>query len=205
MKRTIKMFAVFSVLSLAVTGAKAQDFGLQAGYVSSTQNNDDPVSGFQVGPVAEYPLAGPVTLQYGVLYSYQSRSYDAVIGTNTYTGQFIDFPVKLKLNFPVDENLKIFALAGPDLNFGLSQQLKNVTNAFGQTVVTTVDYYNIDDNNDDKKDISRFDVQLGIGGGIQYNNLQLKAVYDWGILDTNNTDNTELKRNVLTVSAVFMF
>lgn len=80
-----------------------------------------------------------------------------------------------------------------------------MTNAFGQTVVTTVDYYNIDDNNDDKKDISRFDVQLGIGGGIQYNNLQLKAVYDWGMLDTNNTDNTELKRNVLTVSAVFMF
>jgi len=204
MKRTIKMFAVFSVLSLAFTGVKAQEFGLQAGYVSSTQNNDDPVSGFQVGPVAEYPLAGPVTLQYGVLYSYQSRSYDAVIGTNTYTGQFIDFPVKLKLNFPVDENLKIFALAGPDLNFGLSQKLKNETTVLGQTIVTTSDYYKSDESSN-TKGRSRFDLQLGIGGGIQYNNLQLKAVYDWGMLDTNNTDNTELKRNVLTVSAVFMF
>lgn len=51
-----------------------------------------------------------------------------------------------------------------------------------------------------KYDLDRLDMQLGIGGGIQYKNVQLKVGYDWGLFDLNNTANTSYTRNQLTAS-----
>ncbi|MGB4577431.1 MAG: hypothetical protein WBI06_11085, partial [Paludibacter sp.] len=71
--------------------------------------------------------------------------------------------------------------------------------------ITTIDRYAIDADDDAVNDISRFDLQLGIGGGVQYQNIQLKVGYDWGLLDLDHRTDYLLKRNQLTASVLFRF
>jgi len=199
-KRIIDCTGDFSV------NATAQSFGIQAGYINSKESGSNEISGFQVGPAAELSLSNNLlVLQYGVLYNYLTKTESGVVGTNTYTGHFVDVPLRLKLGFPIDENIQLFAFGGPNFNIGLAQQVKNVSNILGSEVITTIDRYAIDADDDAVNDISRFDLQLGIGGGVQYQNIQLKVGYDWGLLDLDHRTDYLLKRNQLTASVLFRF
>jgi len=113
--------------------------------------------------------------------------------------------LQLQLGFPIDNSLKLFAFAGPNLNFGISQKTLNVTTIGSSEIKTTYDRYKIDTDDDDVYDVNRFDLQLGLGAGAQYKNVQLRVGYNWGLLDLNNRDNVDLKRNQLAASLVFMF
>lgn len=190
---------------IASAGAlSAQQFGVEAGYVTSKVNNDDPALGFQAGPVGSFDLIGPLGFEYGIKYQLLTKDVPAMAGTTTYTGHFVEVPLNLNVNFPLTNDLNIFAFGGPNIDFGLLEQRVNVTNVFGSEVTTTTNIYEVDANDDDLPDNSRFNLQLGVGGGIEYYNLKVKAGYNWGMNDLSNLDNVVNKRNQFTISLGFV-
>jgi hypothetical protein len=69
--------------------------------------------------------------------------------------------------------------------------MKNVTFIYSQE----------DTNN--KKLYNPFDVQLGIGGGLKFNEVSVRISYDWGITDRDNAANAIWKNNDLKVSLAY--
>lgn len=205
MNKDLKKF-ILAVLLVISTGISAQTFGIRAGYINSAETGAVKVDGFQVGPVAEFGFANKMFgIQYGVIYNYLARKYDGVVGTNYYTGHLLDVPVRLKIGFPVMPDLTVFAAAGPKFNFGLAQHTVNKTIVFNSEVITDIDRYKTDINNDDINDLKRFDVQAGIGGGIEFRNIQLLVEYDWGLLNLDSRQDKTLNRNQLSASIVYAF
>lgn len=205
MKRLIKssLVIVASVMSLLTS---AQNFGIQVSFVNSKETNDEIINGFQIGPVAESPIIKNFDLQYGVLYQFLiNEGPGDFSGTNTYTGHFLEVPLRLKADFPMNSDIKLFAFAGPNLSFGLAEKTVNVTTVGSSVITSTYNRYEIDADDDDIYDISRFNLQMGVGGGVQYENVQLKVGYDWGINDLNKRENAGFNRNQLTASLTFLF
>lgn len=203
MKTRILSVVAMMLITLSIS---AQSFGIQAGYVnsSSTVNNSTDWDGFQVGVVTESNLIGNLDLHYGVLYNLLLDSNEnTVLGITTksaYTGHFVDVPVQAQFTLPVGP-INVFAFAGPTLNVSIDQKTKV---SIGSSE-TTVNHHDIDTNNDDKKDLSRFDVKLGVGAGVGYSNLELRVGYDWGLLDLNSLNNVTAHRNQLTAAVVYKF
>jgi hypothetical protein len=54
---------------------------------------------------------------------------------------------------------------------------------------------------------NRFDLLLGLSGGVQFKNIYLKAGYDWGMLNLlkEAPDKFSLKRNEFNVSLGYQF
>ena len=63
----------------------------------------------------------------------------------------------------------------------------------------------MDEDNNGKKDISRFDVQLGAGAGIKYNAIILRFSYDWGLIDRLTIEPSKFKANDMKISLAYMF
>ena len=205
MKRIIKTSLVIAASAMSLLGT-AENFGIQASFVNSKETDGQIINGFQVGPVAESSIIKNFDFQYGAIYQYLNYEGPGVIsGTNTYTGHFLDIPMRLKADFPVNREIRLFAFAGPNLSFGLAEKTVNVT-TFGSSEITTIyNRYETDADDDGVYDISRFNLQMGVGGGVQYENIQLKVGYDWGINDLNKREDVGFNRNQLTASVIYFF
>jgi len=200
MKKTLKSVLAIALVALSMN-VNAQSVGIQAGYVSSTQTDNDAISGFQVGPTAEMQIQGNFALQYGVLYTYLANK-ETVLGTDfNYTGHFLDIPVRLKASFPFSSDLSLFAFGGPNFQIGLAEKVKADT-GIGSA---DINLYKIDIDDDNVNDLSRFNLQLGLGGGVQFKSVQFKVGYDWGLFDLNQTKNVNMKRSQLTASIGYIF
>lgn len=204
MKTRILSVVALMLITLSIS---AQSIGIQAGYVNVDnvfKNSNNVYNGFQVGAVTESNLIGGLDLHYGVLYNFLVESKEnTVLGVTTktsYTGHLVDVPVQAQYGLPIGP-LKVFAFAGPTLNFSIDQRTKT---SVGSSE-TVVNHHDIDLNNDDKKDLSRFDVKLGVGAGVSYSSLELRVGYDWGMLDLNSLDNVTHHRNQLTAAVVYKF
>ena len=58
---------------------------------------------------------------------------------------------------------------------------------------------------DGSKRYSMFDLQLGAGAGLKFNNLGVKFSYDWGMLDRDNSDSGIWKNNDMKVGLFVNF
>ncbi|HOS46962.1 MAG TPA: porin family protein [Paludibacter sp.] len=200
----IKSIVTAALLALAVN--LSAQVGFQAGYANVnevTKNTSGALNGFVIGPVSGYNLMQNLDLRFGVLYNLLLKTEDGVLGTSTYSGHFVDVPVQAQYSFEVAPSLKIFAFAGPTINFGIAQQTVTKVGSGDNVVKNTVNLYDIDVNNDEKSDLSRFDIKLGLGAGARYDKFELRVGYDWGMLDMNTTDPIVLHRNQLTAAVVY--
>jgi len=204
MKKTLKSILVIALVALSMN-VNAQSVGIQAGYVSSTQTDNDAISGFQVGPTAELQIQGNFALQYGISYTYLSNK-ETVLGTDiNYTGHFIDVPVRLKASFPISSDLSLFAFGGPNFQIGIAENVKTFTQIGSTDFETNTNLYKMDEDEDNKNDLDRLNLQLGVGGGVQFKSVQLKVGYDWGLFDLNKMEDVNMKRSQLTASIGYMF
>lgn len=204
-------FLLASLAIIAASSLNAQGFGVQAGYSNSTTfiGEGDTLSnlnGFHVGPIAELTIQGPFSLQYGLFYNYQTKqeTYEGVVTAKTSTTfHSVDIPVRLAFTIPTGSPVGVFVFGGPSFNVGISKKTTSkVTSSLGTFEPPTIDYYKTDDNGDSRQ--SRFDIQMGVGAGIKLQNLQFRLSYDWGLLDTNNSDNYILTRDELKASVAFV-
>ena len=205
--KTIKLSLV-ALATVFTLGASAQ-VGIQAGYSSSkVVDSDVTLNGFHVGPTAEMTIQGPISLQYALLYNYLTKTSEAsLLGQSiksTTIAHKLDLPVRLAASFPMSNGLGLFIFGGPNFNYALSQKTNTTTSGLVEATVEGDNMYN-DEMTDGKKRYSPFDLQLGVGAGIKYKTISLKASYDWGMIDRDNTDNGVWKNNDLKVSLGYNF
>lgn len=188
---------------LAVCASTVDAQGVQIGYVNSKtmatvsgSTTSTSLDGIQAGLNYKLDVQGPVSLQYGLLYSYLFKN-EEIIGVDTKTrAHVLDVPVHLALDFPMTGNINAFVSAGPNFSYALSNKTKADVPVIGET---TTDLYG------DGSDFSRFNMQLGVCAGVSLNKVVLKFGYHWGVIDLNKADNIKVKGNTLSASIGYNF
>lgn len=206
--KKISLLAVAAVLSISFASAQV---GIQAGFSQSKSaaTNSEALNGFHVGPVYNLSIQGPISLQYGLLYNYLTHKNEVTVrgvtGKSTTTAHAVDVPVRVAGSFPLTSNVKLYVFGGPNFNFGVSQKTTgSVSSSIGGGSIESKNIYELEMANG-KKAYSPFDLQLGVGGGIQFNNIGIRVGYDWGMLDRDNHEVSEWKNNDLKASLVVNF
>lgn len=97
----------------------------------------------------------------------------------TYNIHTLELPIRLVYEYPIEDDISVFAFAGPKLAFDLSWKGKET---YG-SITKKVDMY------EDVNVTHRFNLLLGPGLGARYRNFQIKLGYDWGLLNRYNKNN----------------
>jgi hypothetical protein len=141
-------------------------------------------NGVKIGLTTELEMKNNLSLLTGVLYnlvySDKLQRYPGSTHVNYLAyGHFINIPVMVGYNFPITKDLKFSAFAGPTLNIGLSQIGGDISTE--PTISSAyADFYN-------SSLLNRLDLQIGVGAAVQFKKYQLKAGYDYGLLNVNKS------------------
>lgn len=153
-------------------------------------------NGARIGLTANYNLKNNFSLLtgllYSVVYSDKQQGYPSLTFVTYKTlGHFLDIPIRATYNLPITNTLKVFAFAGPNINIGLYQK-QDITST--QTYLATDPLYVKPNTIDFYKEsvLNRLNLQIGVGGGVQWKHYQLKSGYDFGINNLNKVDTGNL-------------
>ncbi|MFW9598147.1 MAG: outer membrane beta-barrel protein [Paludibacter sp.] len=219
-------FSIALLLIIASNSLYSQKFGIEAGYVQHERYGDQfkttYFNGAKLGLNVEFGLKNNFSLLSGALYSvvYSSNTQNYTVSDSVNYKTFnhtIEVPLHLQYTLPVSKNLKFFAFAGPKLNFGLAQPQKVTVVLSGDHVLPTIpdnmkpfmrtESESYSDNDLYVKSIiSRINLQMSVGGGVQFKNYQLRSGYDFGIHSINKVDSgSMLRQRGWYVSLVYKF
>ena len=221
MKKVFKSVLVAAVLVAATVSANAQ-VSINAGYVSTTpisnSESGDAIKGITAGLGYDMNVQGGVGLSWGLNYTYawdkeEDTQNIPFLGSITFSGKsadhYLDVPVRLTYTLPLSGDLNVFGFAGPKFVYAIAGK---TTTSVSTDLAGDISEYipEIPEGNKDHyKDtnLSRFDIKAGLGAGVQFKNIILKAGYDWGLLNqyTGNNDNYSAKSNHFYATLGFAF
>ena len=205
MKKIVSILAA-SMMLLGVNAMAQPSIG--AGYLSSTEisksgNNtreSNPMNGFYAGLGYTVPIASGINFTPGVYFGYAAKSNTTAFGPFSATGKQQDMYIDVPLHFSYGIDLgaaRLFFYGGPSANIGLVSKVTGSTNVTGSS---SYDRY------EENSNLQRFDIMLGAGVGLQFNDLvRFQVGYDWGMLNRYNSDNYTVRRNQLTAGVAFLF
>lgn len=175
-------------------------FRIETGYSQSVLKGENtyPYYTIRLGGNAEFKLKNNFGIETGLNYNISkgntSSYYVAPKDTAEYNyyNHTLNVPVRLTYTLPIFWKIKLFGYVGPNFNIGLSEPTALRAN-------TT--YYVTSGNYDAYTDkLSRINIQLGAGGGIQWKSYRIKSGYDWGILNVNKKSNSSSYKKGWVVS-----
>ena len=205
------MKKVFSFVAVAaamlVAGTASAQLSVNAGYLSgtakshteSTLGNTTTVKdttaslggGFYVGGSYNVELMGGLGVAPGIYFNYMSkkdvRNYSLPVlgdGTVTTTTKMMNINIPILVNYKLTfgDDFAIFAFVGPDIVFGINANTK-VVDKFGSTeTVTENDLYK-KENGEDAVDMTRFDLGLMFGAGVQFTKFRVELGYELGLMN----------------------
>ena len=201
MKRTFGLVLIIFTLSSISFTLRAQTFRIEAGYsqprLYSNELSHRYFHGVRLGGTVDFevPQVKFLGIHTGLFYSYsfgndaQKYYYTSILDSiriNT-QGHYIDIPLHVTASYNVFKSVKAFAFAGPNFNIGLymPQNVETtITDGLGLQNIEKLGYKLGDSNLYDGR-LSRFNLQLEAGGGVQWWKLQLKGGYSFGINNLN--------------------
>lgn len=202
MKKIVTLLSAALVL-LASAPAFAQA-SIGAGYLSSTETvksgssstERNPMSGFYAGMTYTMPIASGINFNPGIYFGYATKSNAASIFGLKLEGRqndtFINVPLHFSFGADLGSGLRFFAYGGPSASFALTSKIVS-----GSTT-----YDRLQDNDS----LQRFDIMLGAGVGLQFNDMvRFQVGYDFGMLNRYTSDNITVTRNQLTAGLAFLF
>ena len=131
--------AVALFVTIGAVSAQTTQFGIKGGYNNSKIITDKSgttsksVSGFNTGVVADIGITDMFSVRTGL----DLQSKGAELMDNKITGKitanplFLEIPVNLNVNFPLSNNVDMYAGAGPYVAFGVGGKLKSTGALFG--------------------------------------------------------------------------
>jgi len=200
--------AVLLLMSLSVFAQDyTQSFGFSVGYANPVMrvrsgynsgatalDQKTSLNGFNLSAVYETNIIKGFGLQMGLNYTFGTKlgkwtkTNSALIyprqKTDVYMHQ-LNIPIDWQYKFTIAKGTYLLVYSGPTIGFGLgySAKTKSQNTAAQDPVVTTKNYYTIDDDQDKKIDYSRINLTWGIGAGFQYKRYFLRGGYDFGIFN----------------------
>lgn len=190
--KKIMLLFVVTVFSVSITAQNKLSVNL--GYLNNNitlktslgglqVSKEAPSNGFVLGAAYDVMFANSLGVSLGLDYALtfgdkiptiMGLSFDNV----THNIHTLELPIRLVYEYPIEDDLSVFAFAGPKLAFDLAWKGKET---YGN-ITKKVDMY-------DKDVIYRFNLLLGPGLGARYRNFQIKLGYDWGLLNRYNKNN----------------
>ena len=162
--------------------------------------------GIQIGVVGDYALSDALSLQPGVLFysaGYVNKENDGGDKyKETYTLNYIQIPINFQYKLDMG-GINAFVQAGPYLGCAISGKYKwKITEDGNSRSGNESLKFGFDKEEDDYKP---FDFGLGLGVGLQFNNIQIGLGYNIGLANMSLYDKSSVKNNgiVLTVSYFF--
>lgn len=224
MKKSFSALFVFILISM--TAAQAQNptpapaapanpggFFIKGGVNFSnisTQNNGsynkaNTLTIFNVGVLADVPLAPVLSLQPGVVLTGKgakaSGSFADVTYTKTFNPLYIEVPVNVVVKLPLGNDSRIFFGAGPYGAVGVGGKWKNTLDG-GELSSTSDD--KIKFGNSDSDQLKTFDYGLNGMAGVEISRLMLGVNYGLGLskIFPNQTDNGANDKNKYRVFSI---
>lgn len=127
---------------------------------------------------------------------------------------FINIPALFRYTYDISDDFKVFAFTGPKFVIGLAAIEKYKEDGYKETVnlyngkwKSTEDGETETGTDSDFAMLSRFDVQWGLGAGVQFRSVSFKLGYDWGLMNRlkGDTDGVTCKRSQFYVGVGFNF
>ena len=208
-----KVLMTIALVVVAATSAFAQ-ISVGAGYLANTQKTavtsgsttvTDAVAsqGFYAGADYTFDLGQGLGVVAGLKGAFLFvPEHEILLGaaTSKTNEVYLAVPVLCNYTYVLSNDLKLFAYAGPTLNFGLSSKT-TATDKTGLTnTVTTTDNYA------DGSDYGKFNLMLGAGVGVDVmNTIRIKAGYDIGLLNRSSADDTKINDAQWYVGVAYLF
>ncbi len=189
----------------------SMEYRLEGGYVQHWQHSKNNISrmylhGGRVGVTFDFMLPHRLSVQTGVLYTLaygtspqkfgvvnEEESYamsDSVI--HRVTEHWLAIPMRVYYNIKLWKQLNLFFYGGPQLMIGLAE-IDNVDN---QLPPKATQFYrdelgmHLDKYDRFKTELYPVNIQLGVGGGLEWDCFRLQAGYDFGL--NNQVRNCQL-------------
>lgn len=183
-----------------------------------------PFQVIRLGGNVEFPLKYNVGIETGLNYNFAfgnktqyagNKIYEDYYAIDTinysYQNHSLNIPLHITYNLPIFWGLKLFAYAGPTFNLGLAEPTtvdatKNMYANSGKYDLYTDKLTYIKDSQTQKQvQLSRFNMQLGLGGGIQWKQYRVRSGYDWGLTNFSRTQDTNQYNKGWSVSFEYQF
>ena len=190
--RKIMLLFVVTVFSVSLTAQNRLSVNL--GYLNNNitlktslgglqVSKEAPSNGFVLGAAYDVMFANSLGVSLGLDYALTfGDKIPKIMGLSfenvTHNIHTLELPIRLVYEYPIEDDISVFAFAGPKLAFDLSWKGKETYGG----ITKTFDMY-------DKDVIYRFNLLLGPGLGARYRNFQIKLGYDWGLLNRYNKNN----------------
>ncbi|MEX6688413.1 porin family protein [Danxiaibacter flavus] len=179
------------------------------------------LSTFHAGGVVDIPIAPVLSLQPGLLLTGKGAKANYYVDPNNHSDNYVkssfnplylELPVNLLLKFPIGNDARIFAGAGPYAAMGIGGKSKTEVSTGG---VVTSTSHDIKFNNDNPLTpeeegarydrLKKFDFGINALAGVEFNRFLVGVNYGWGLekinsTQTNNTQNGNNKYRTLSVS-----
>ena len=187
----------------------SMNWRLEVGYAqnwqhSNTSNVMNPyLHGMRLGATVDFNLPMRFALQTGVIYAITYGSIEQHWPATTLEAQHADgdyirhhvmehqlnVPLRAFYRIPLWRELALFFYGGPNFQVGLAQpdylQL-HLSDSYGSVIGSkeSLESMGVRTSNYDRYavgDLHRFNMQLGVGGGIEWDKYRLQAGYDFGL------------------------
>ncbi len=176
----------------------------------STQNNGsynkaNTLTTFNVGVLADLPLASVLSLQPGVVSTGKgakaSGSFAGISSATTFNPLYVEVPVNVVVKLPLGNDSRIFFGAGPYGAVGVGGKWKNTTSGGGLSA-NSDDKIKFGNSNGD--DLKTFDYGLNGLAGVEISRLMVGVNYGLGLakIFPNQTDNGANDKNKYRVFSV---
>ena len=190
--KKIMLLFVVTVFSVSITAQNKLSVNL--GYLNNNitlktslgglqVSKEAPSNGFVLGAAYDVMFANSLGVSLGLDYALTfGDKIPKIMGLSfenvTHNIHTLELPIRLVYEYPIEDDISVFAFAGPKLAFDLAWKGKET---YG-SITKTFDMY-------DEDVIYRFNLLLGPGLGARYRNFQIKLGYDWGLLNRYNKNN----------------
>ena len=195
MKKIITLAAVLFAAMISANSFAQIRWSATAGFGQGTLSEksggvtvSDTDNGIYAGILGEMPIQEVENLgiEAGLVYSWFTDKTEGV----KQNFHALNLPVKAKYCFPLNNEFGFFALAGPTFALGLS-----ATNKDNGATLDLFENY-----------LKRFDIKLGIGAGVCYNDLiEFRVGYDWGLLNQSQVSGTTASISYLHIGLAYKF
>lgn len=182
---------------------------LEAGYVQLDQRRDTSsfyLHGMRIGATIDFNLPYNFSIQTGALatlsYGLNSQHWPSMDEESAQANMLQHHIVQLQLTIPARayynivlwKKLRMFFYAGPQLQFGLTSYdiLNPSSHQISQPTLEWLEQQAIQTQAHDRyveRELYRTNIQMGVGGGFEWDRYRLQAGYDFGL---NNILRTRL-------------
>ncbi|MTK53940.1 porin family protein [Paludibacter sp.] len=147
--------------------------------------------GFQVGVVAEIPVATDFVIQPGLLYSSKGTKIDMAGVNSNERLDYLELPVNAMYKIELAGPAKLILFAGPYLGYGVGGK----DSMTGEKIKFT----------GANKDFKALDLGLNFGPGVEIGSLQVTLQYGFSLTNISPESSVTAKNKVFSIALAYLF